>query len=90
MKIGVISARMHLLEARRNHRILFANDSAVVSHQECRKVNGEIGAARRKLSLCGVCGKFNDVEYKNASEVVKSLFLQKKRQYKKDISWSKF
>jgi len=85
VKIGVISARMHLLEARRNHRILFVNGSAVVSSDECRKVNDQIGAARRKLYLFGVCGKCNDVAYKNASEVVKSLFLQKKRQHKKDI-----
>lgn len=83
MKIGIISARMHLLEARRNHRILFANGPAVVSHQECRKVNDEIGKARQKLSVCGVRGKCNDVAYKNASSAVKSLFLQKKRYHKR-------
>jgi len=79
MKIGIISARMHLLQALRNHRELFSKGVGSVSIKDCQQVNNEIGLAIKKLSRFGVKGKCNKDRYLNASIVVKSLFVERKK-----------
>ncbi len=79
MKIGIISARMHLLQALRNHRELFSKGVASVSTKDCQHVNNEIGLAIKKLTRFGVKGKCNKERYLNSSVIVKSLFVKHKR-----------
>jgi hypothetical protein len=79
MKIGIISARAHLVEARRNHRDVFSKGLDSVSMQDCHRVNNELGVALKKLHKFGVTGKCNDDRYFSASTIVKSLFIKDKR-----------
>jgi hypothetical protein len=78
IKIGIISARAHLLQARQNHREVFSKGLANASVVDCRRVNNEIGKARYKLyNKFGVIGKCNDDAYRNASVIIKSLFISR-------------
>jgi hypothetical protein len=74
---GIISARMHLWSARRNHRKLFSKGLINISHIDCKRVNDDIGIALKKLSRLGIKGRCGDYRSKNASLAVKSLYLQK-------------
>ena len=79
MKIGIISARAHLIQARWNHREVFSKGLANVSAQDCLRVNNEIGKALNKLYKFGVKGKCNDDRYHSASAIVKSLFVNRNK-----------
>lgn len=78
MKIGIISARAHLIQARRNHREVFSKGLSNVSVQDCHIVNNEIGKALNKLYKFGVKDKCNADRYHSASAIVKSLFVKHK------------
>jgi len=85
MKIGLISARAHLVSAIRKHREVFRNweSGGWPDQHATQKANDDIGAARSKLRGLGIGGKCNEHAYSLSSDVMRAYSRERSRAKRK-------